>query len=126
MDAVAALAYSKLSTSSRNQRDFQVYGGAFLEQQPVSILRGFFDAFFKLDDDLWGGFLAGYKSLPGSHYHETWTGRLSFALQIFVNMPNDVRLAMVLYSIKYTLECGPGTLLGHHPVLRIGHGACRH
>lgn len=112
LDAVSAMTYSKLwSTVARNQRDFQVYGGDFLEQQPVSILRGFFDAFFKLDDDVWGGFLAGYPSLPGSHYHESWTGRLSFALQIFANMPNDVRLAMILYSIKYTAQYGPGTLL---------------
>ena len=116
--------YSKLwSTKARNQRDFQVYGGDFLEQQPVNILRGFFDAFFELEDDLWGGFLAGYPSLPGSSHHETWTQRLFFALKIFMNMPNDVRLAMVLYSVKYTLEYGPGTLLRSiSPPLVLGTG----
>ena len=41
----------------------------------------------------------------------------------FHGMPNDVRLAMVLYSVKYTLEYGPGTLLRSiSPPLVLGTG----
>tara|TARA_B100000524_G_scaffold296023_1_gene170575 strand:- start:53 stop:163 length:111 start_codon:yes stop_codon:yes gene_type:complete len=33
--------------------------------QRVDYLRGFFSAFFKLEMDVWGGFLAGWPNLPG-------------------------------------------------------------
>ena len=33
----------------RYQRDFQVFGGEFLGDQKVELLRGFFDAFFQLE-----------------------------------------------------------------------------
>lgn len=112
-DAIAATTYSRIwNRCSRGQRDFQLYGGDFLEQQPVGILRGFFSAFFALEDDVWGGFLAGYPSLPGSHHHEGWQQRLfGFALPIFLQMPNDVRLAMMLYAVQHVASDGPGVLL---------------
>ena len=44
---------------------FQVFGGEFLGMQRVDYLRGFFSAFFKLEMDVWGGFLAGWPNLPG-------------------------------------------------------------
>jgi len=111
-DAVSAAAYKSLwSQQNRGQRDFQAYGGDFLMEQPVSSLRGFFTAFFQLEQAVWGGFLAGWPGLPGNEYHETWNERLKFALQMFTKMPNPTRLAMVLYSIGYTFKFGPNTLL---------------
>ena len=65
-DAAAAAGYASLwPTSLRLQRDFQVFGGEFLGMQRVDYLRGFFSAFFKLEMDVWGGFLAGWPNLPG-------------------------------------------------------------
>lgn len=90
---------------------YKAYGGDFLMEQPVDNLRGFFDAFFALDQDTWSGFLAGWPGLPGNVHHETWDRRLKFALNMFVKMKPAVRLAMVLYAIKYTFYFGPGTLL---------------
>ena len=59
-DAASAAAYATLwPPQLRYQRDFQVFGGEFLGDQPVDKLRGFFDAFFQLDAAVWGGFLAG-------------------------------------------------------------------
>jgi lycopene beta-cyclase len=80
-------------------------------KQPVEKLRGFFSAFFAVEQLVWSGFLAGWPGLPGNEFHDTWNARFSFALKLFVQMPNDVRLAMMLYAIQYTLEFGPATLL---------------
>ena len=111
-DAVSAAAYSAMwSQKTRTQRDFQSYGGDFLMRQPVEQLRGFFDAFFAVETDIWGGFLAGWPGLPGNVNHESWNSRLQFAIKLFLKMPNSVRIAMILYSIEYTLQFGPGTLL---------------
>jgi lycopene beta-cyclase len=66
-------------------------------QQPVEKLRGFFSAFFAVEQPVWSGFLAGWPGLPNNKYHETWSARLSFALNLFVKMPPTVGLAMVLY-----------------------------
>lgn len=107
-DAAAAAAYSALWPAKlRLQRDFQVYGGEFLMRQPVHKLRGFFKAFFAAETLVWGGFLAGWPGLPGNEYHETWDRRLSFALNLFTKMPNDVRLAMVVYAVRFSLAYGP-------------------
>ena len=95
-NTIACNTYKVLwSKQNRGQRDFQIYGGDFLLNQPVDKIRGFFDAFFALDIPVWGGFLAGWPGLPGNEYHETWSARLGFALSLFTKMPNDVRLAMV-------------------------------
>ena len=44
-------------------------------------------------------------------HHETWSARVGFALKLFLEMPSPVRIAMLLYSIQYTVHFGPGTLL---------------
>ena len=80
-------------------------------EQKVGNIRGFFDAFFQIDQDSWSGFLAGWPGLPGNVHHETWNNRLKFALSMFFKMQNPVRAAMVLYAISYTFKYGPGTLL---------------
>ena len=80
-------------------------------EQKVGNIRGFFDAFFQIDQDSWSGFLAGWPGLPGNIHHETWNNRLKFALSMFFKMQNPVRAAMVLYAITYTFKYGPGTLL---------------
>lgn len=89
----------------------KAYGGDFLMEQPVDKLRGFFQAFFMVDQDTWSGFLAGWPGLPGNIHHETWDRRLKFCLDLFFKMQNPVKAAMVLYSIKYTSQYGPGTLI---------------
>jgi lycopene beta-cyclase len=81
-------------------------------EQRVDQLRGFFSAFFKCKNQLvWAGFLAGWPGLPGNEFHESWNKRLAFALEMFFNMPNDTRIAMVLYAIGYTFKFGPNVLL---------------
>lgn len=111
-DAISADVYSKLwSSKNRLQRDFQAFGGDFLMDQNVENLRGFFKAFFDLDQKVWSGFLAGYPGLPNNEFHESWDQRLSFALQLFVRMPAVVALTMVIFSIKHTIIYGPNTLL---------------
>ena len=89
----------------------QAYGGDFLMEQHVGNIRGFFDAFFQIDQDSWSGFLAGWPGLPGNIHHETWNNRLKFALSMFFKMQNPVRASMILYAITYTFKYGPGTLL---------------
>jgi hypothetical protein len=79
-------------------------------EQQVGILRGFFTAFFSLDKKAWGGFLAGWPGLPHNELHATWDARLQFAMAMFLQMPNDVRLAVMRHSVQYTLKYGPNTL----------------
>eukprot|EP01038_Epipyxis_sp_PR26KG_P007227 gene7227-9858_t len=111
-DLISAEAYRAMwGKKNRGQRDFQTYGGDFLMAQKVEILRGFFSAFFSIDQDVWSGFLAGWPGLPGNIHHETWDNRLKFALSMFLKMPNSTRLSMMMYAIQYTLEFGPNTLL---------------
>jgi len=63
-DKVSSDAYLAMwSPRTRAQRDFQAYGGDFLMQQSVSNLRGFFDAFFSVSQEMWAGFLAGWPGL---------------------------------------------------------------
>ena len=91
--------------------------------QRVKGLRGFFQAFFSLEQIVWAGFLAGWPGLPGNVHHESWDRRLIFALQMFVQLPNEVRLAMILFAIRYTIEYGPNTLLRSlTPSLFFGRG----
>jgi lycopene beta-cyclase len=111
-DEISAAAYKAIwSSQNRGQRDFQAYGGDFLMEQTVEKLRGFFKAFFEVDEAVWSGFLAGWPGLPGNIHHETWDNRLKFCLNLFIKMEPAVRLAMVLYSIQYTAKYGPGTLI---------------
>mmetsp|Transcript_93243 Transcript_93243/g.179158 ORF Transcript_93243/g.179158 Transcript_93243/m.179158 type:complete len:668 (-) Transcript_93243:9-2012(-) len=110
-DVAAAAAYRALwSPQLRYQRDFQVFGGEFLGDQKVEKLRGFFDAFFKLDMKVWGGFLAGWPGLPGNEYHDQWNKRLKFGLELFFNFPPPVALALMTYAVTFSLQYG-GNLL---------------
>ncbi len=96
-DAAAAAGYRALwSPQLRLQRDFQVFGGEFLGEQQVTKLRGFFTAFFKLEMDVWGGFLAGWPGLPGNENHEVWNKRLQFGLALFIRFPPEVALALMV------------------------------
>jgi hypothetical protein len=36
---------------------------------------------------------------------------LTFALNLFTKMPNEVRLTMMLFAVRYTFEFGPNILL---------------
>lgn len=110
-DCVAAAAYRHLwSPQQRFQRDFQVFGGEFLGAQPVEKLRGFFDAFFKLDEAQWGGFLAGWPGLPGNEYHDQWNKRLQFGVSLFVKMPPQVQLSLMVYAVSFSWEYGSNLL----------------
>jgi lycopene beta-cyclase len=80
-------------------------------EQQVGVLRGFFTAFFSLDKETWGGFLAGWPGLPHNELHATWDARLRFAMAMFAQMPNDVRMALVRHAVQYTWQYGPNTLL---------------
>lgn len=111
-DHIALLAYKSMWTKqNRLQRDFQAFGGDFLMQQPVSILRGFFQAFFQVKQPVWSGFLAGWPGLPNNEYHDSWEKRLAFATSLFTHMPNPVRLAMMAFAVQYTVRYGPNTLV---------------
>ena len=79
--------------------------------QNVENLRGFFSAFFALSQPVWAGFLAGYPGLPNNHRHDTWTGRLSFALDLFFKLPLQVQLNIMFFAVKLSLEFGPNLLL---------------
>jgi lycopene beta-cyclase len=89
----------------------QTFGGDFFMEQQVGVLRGFFTAFFSLDKETWGGFLAGWPGLPHNELHATWDARLRFAMAMFTKMPNDVRMALVRHAVQYTWQYGPNTLL---------------
>lgn len=111
-DQIASLAYNALwNKKIRRQRDFQAFGGDFLMAQPVEKLRGFFMAFFAIDQPVWSGFLAGYPGLPGNENHEDWKSRLSFAMKFFFELKTEVKICMILFSIKHTYEYGPNTLV---------------
>lgn len=78
--------------------------------QPVDQLRGFFSAFFSVEQDVWAGFLAGWPGLPGNWHHDNWPSRLKFCIDLFSKMPNSLRIGIIWYSILYTFEYGPNTL----------------
>jgi lycopene beta-cyclase len=123
-DAAAAAAYASLWThANRLQRDFAVFGGEFLGSQPVEILRGFFSAFFALQEEVWAGFLAGWPGLPGNTNHDTYVGRLRFGVSIFVKFPPKVAVAFVAYLASFTVQFGPAILRSiFTPLFEIGSG----
>jgi lycopene beta-cyclase len=88
------------------QRNFAVFGGEFLMKQNVKGLRGFFDGFFKLPLEYWGGFLAGWPGLPWNEYHESWLARLWYGLSFVVRLPPVVALDMAASIAAYTITEG--------------------
>lgn len=104
VDRAVASAYHALwSPENIRQRNFAVYGGEFLMKQNVIGLRGFFDGFFKIPLDMWGGFLAGWPGLAYNEAHETWYKRMWYGLNFIVKIPLPVAADMVYSILSYSL-----------------------
>lgn len=100
-----------------------MFGGEFLGSQPVEILRGFFGAFFALEQGVWGGFLAWWPGLPGNDNHDTYVGRIKFGISIALKFPPKVAAIFVAYLVSFTAEYGPLILKSiFTPVFQIGVG----
>lgn len=106
-DAVAASAYEAIwSEQNQAQRDFAIFGGEFLMELDVAGLRGWFQGFFNLPEDLWAGFLAGWPSLPGNQNHESWLARLTFGLQLVTKIPPPIALKLIAGIARFSLTYG--------------------
>lgn len=104
VDRAVASAYNALwSPSNIRQRNFATFGGEFLMKQQVVGLRGFFDGFFRLPVELWGGFLAGWPGLAYNDNHETWLRRMWFGLNFIIKLPPQVGFAMFSSIVSYSL-----------------------
>lgn len=111
-DRAAANAYDALwSPSNIRQRNFAVFGGEFLMKQNVIGLRGFFDGFFRLPQEQWAGFLAGWPGLPNNVNHETWYARMWFGVSFLTKLPPSVAWDMLSSIILYSLKPGGSALL---------------
>ena len=76
------------------ERNFAIYGGDFFMTLDVNILRQFFAGFFRLEPSMWGGFLAGWKNLPGYDDHKDWISRLRFGLTALSKLPPNIAIVM--------------------------------
>jgi len=104
IDKAVASAYDSLwSPGNIRQRNFATFGGEFLMKQNIVGLRGFFDGFFRLPLELWGGFLAGWPGLAYNESHETWTKRMLFGLNFIIKLPPPVALDMFLSIVSYSI-----------------------
>ena len=104
IDRAVASSYDALwSPGNIRQRNFATFGGEFLMKQNVVGLRGFFDGFFKLPLELWGGFLAGWPGLAYNENHESWEKRIWFGLNFIVKLPLPVAADMFLSIVSYSL-----------------------
>jgi lycopene beta-cyclase len=104
VDRAVASAYNALwSPSNIRQRNFATFGGEFLMKQQVVGLRGFFNGFFRLPLELWGGFLAGWPGLAYNENHETWLRRMWFGLNFIIKLPPQVGFAMFSSIVSYSL-----------------------
>jgi len=107
LDRVASAAYASLWTPERiRQRNFAVFGGEFLMKQDVTGLRGFFDGFFKLPLERWGGFLAGWPGLPNNDKHESWYARMWFGLTFILLLPPQVAADMAWNIALFSVQEG--------------------
>jgi len=103
-DRIAADAYGALWTPEDvAQRNFAVFGGEFLMAQDVKGLRGFFDGFFRISQERWGGFLAGRPGLPNNNCHDTWLARMVFGLVFIAKIPLPVAVKMFLAIVESSL-----------------------
>lgn len=75
------------SVRKRRQRDFLNFGAELLGGLGVSASRGFFDAFFRLPDDLWRKFLSAEIDEPAE--------RMYFALYFFAISNNQIRASLL-------------------------------
>jgi len=122
-DRAAARAYDAIwSPSNIAQRNFAVFGGEFLMKQKVEGLRGFFDGFFKLPLEQWGGFLAGWPGLPNNETHETWWARLVFGLSFVSKLPVPVALDMLGSIAAYSITEGVPLPQSVSPLLGLPDG----
>eukprot|EP00529_Nitzschia_sp_RCC80_P016828 CAMPEP_0113483062 /NCGR_PEP_ID=MMETSP0014_2-20120614/23241_1 /TAXON_ID=2857 /ORGANISM="Nitzschia sp." /LENGTH=645 /DNA_ID=CAMNT_0000376599 /DNA_START=41 /DNA_END=1978 /DNA_ORIENTATION=+ /assembly_acc=CAM_ASM_000159 len=101
--AVGSAYHSLWSPENIRQRNFATFGGEFLMKQNVVGLRGFFDGFFRLPVELWGGFLAGWPGLIYNENHETWLKRIWYGVSFIVKIPPPVALDMVSSIISYSI-----------------------
>jgi len=100
-DQIAAAAYQAMWTPEDiAQRNFAVFGGEFLMEQNVKGLRGFFDGFFRISQERWGGFLAGRPGLPNNNRHDSWLERMVFGLVFIAKIPLPVAMGMFLAIVK--------------------------
>ena len=88
------------------QREFALFGGEFLMTLDAEALRGWFAGFFALDEEVWGGFLAGWRGLPGNHHHESRAARLLFGLSLVPKLPPPVTLKLASFILEYSLKHG--------------------
>lgn len=77
-------------------------------QLDVNQLREFFAGFFQVEPAMWGGFLAGWKNLPGYEDHKDWFARLKFGVVALTKLPPKIALTMVGHIISYALKDGLG------------------
>ena len=118
LDQIAASAYNAIwSPANIRQRNFAVFGGDFLMDQNVEGLRGFFDGFFKIPLEYWGGFLAGWPGLPNNDKHETWSSRLIFGLVFVSKLQWQITLKLVTAIITYSIKDGPPLIQSVTPLL---------
>ena len=104
VDRAVASAYHALwSPSNIRQRNFATFGGEYLMKQNVVGLRGFFDGFFRLPVEQWGGFLAGWPGLAYNESHETWFRRIAFGVNFLTKLPLQVAVDMTASIIQYSL-----------------------
>jgi len=102
--AVASAYHALWSPDNIRQRNFATFGGEFLMKQDVVGLRGFFDGFFRLPLEQWGGFLAGWPGLAYNEAHETWLRRIAFGVNFIVKLPPQVALDMAASIVQYSLS----------------------
>ena len=118
VDRAVASAYHALwSPDNIRQRNFAVFGGEFLMKQDVVGLRGFFDGFFRLPLELWGGFLAGWPGLAYNENHESWLKRIWFGLTFIVKLPPTVALDMATSIVTFSLTEGLSLIQSVTPFL---------
>jgi len=104
LDRASASAYHAIwFPDNIRQRNFAVFGGEFLMKQNVVGLRGFFDGFFRLPLEQWGGFLAGWPGLPNNDQHETWWARMLFGINFIIKLPAPVAFDMAANILTYSL-----------------------
>mmetsp|Transcript_10804 Transcript_10804/g.24702 ORF Transcript_10804/g.24702 Transcript_10804/m.24702 type:complete len:630 (-) Transcript_10804:38-1927(-) len=116
-NVAAAAAYGTVwSPGNIAQRDFAVFGGEFLMALDVEGLRGWFGGFFRLEEPLWAGFLAGWPTLPGNENHESWLRRITFGLQLVTKLPLPIILKLVGGIASFSLGYGPRLLRSVTPL----------
>ena len=120
-DAAANAAYAAVWGRSQSlQREFALFGGEFLMTLDAEALRGWFDGFFKLDQPVWAGFLAGWPGLPGNENHDTRLDRLKFGVSLLPKLPIQVAFKLAAFIAQYSLQNGPALLRSVTPFFGDG------